>query len=192
MVTVCCQCLCPLVSWSLVTLLQVFTCLLTHGFPMCTAHWVHQLLVTLRCSTSTGIQERESKERVTGWRWWWCYQLPQQCRRVSDPRRGWSGAGWRAEISSSHPDSSPMKLSSDAHQLMIFLQQKFDLTRTQKMYDSPLSWDVSGTKCWKCQFSEVLDFLQGDVIPKLIMCHKKNVKPLQVFQLNQPFLASSK
>ena len=147
MVTVCCQCSCPLVSWSLVTLLpmllQVFTCVLTHGFPMCTARWVHQLLVTLRCSTSTGIQERESKERVTGWRWWWCYQLPQQCRRVSDTRRGWSGAGWRAEIFAAHPDSSLMKLSSDAHQLMIFLQQKFDLTRTQKMYDSPLSAGMS-------------------------------------------------
>ena len=127
--------------------------MLSRFSPVCSllTHCARQLLVTLRCSTSTGIQEHETKERVTGGRgekWEMVTMVkmvsaPQQCLRVSDPRRGWSGAGWRAEIFAAHPDSSLMKLSSDAHQLMIFLQQKFDLTRTQKMYDSPLSAGMS-------------------------------------------------
>ena len=80
----------PLVSGhAAADVVQVFTCLLSAHCSLLT-HCARQLLVTLRCSTSTGIQEQESKERVTG-----CVRemvmmvsAPQQCLRVSDPRRG--------------------------------------------------------------------------------------------------------
>ena len=50
--------------------------------------------------------------------------------------RGWSGVCWHVEIVSWHPAAlllhlSAVHLSSDAHPLMIFLQQKFNLTRAK-------------------------------------------------------------
>ena len=106
---------------------------------VCSALW---WLVTLRCSTSPGIQ-RASEQRQSDWiRSGDGDDVISFLSNVSvspEPRRGWSGAGWHVEISASHPDSvlirRLMPRSSDVHQLMIFLQQKFDLTRTQKMYD---------------------------------------------------------
>ena len=57
--------------------------------------------------------------------------------------RGWSEACWHVGTVSSHPAAAVRLISSDAHPLMIFLQQKFNLTRAKICIWLDIRW-----RCW--------------------------------------------